>query len=157
MLAASSLRGMGGEGGREGGRQNRRKEGKEKPRACLLVTVKWSLTRPSSLPLPTAPPAGCLWSPVRIHAQLPTFLGSAIRSVGGHFLSWAVQCSAWGIENILLGRWACSDALTVVSALTGNIYHAGPLCQHKSMVTCSKGCNQQTECWGLNRWYFWNM
>lgn len=112
---------------------------------------------PSPLSLPTAPPATCLWSSVRMCSQLPVLHGSAICSVGGRFLSRAMHCSAWGIENILLGRWACSDVLTVVSALTGNIYHAGPLRQYKSMVTCSKGCNQQTKCLGLNRWYFWNI
>lgn len=135
--------------GREGRRQGRKGEregGREGD--CLPVTVKGSLRGTSSLPLPTAPPQRAC-DPVRMCTQLPVFQGSATCSVGGRSLSWAV--------HILLGRWACSDALTVVSALTGSIHHAGPLCQRKSMVTCSKGCSQQTKCLGLNRWYFWNI
>lgn len=86
---------------------------------------------------PHRPTPACLWSytHARTVARVP---GLCHLLSGGRSLSWAV--------HILLGRWACSDALTVVSALTGSIHHAGPLCQHKSMVTCSKGCSQQSDC-----------
>jgi hypothetical protein len=119
--------------------------------ACCLSLCSEACQQYPPLPLPAAPARRTSQGFYAGAHRRPCSMALPFAQWGDVFLAEQHTALPEGLRTYCLAGGPRSDALTVVSMVTGNIHHEGPLCQCKSMVTCSKGCNQLTKYLGLNR------